>query len=154
MPIPHLFFGSQTSNVLLEFDADTFTDAGIAYGFRAVSNRVAPAGAGGECIFPALYVTVTHRVAGAVDVTPWVDGIALERQQISLADPAGIVQTTVYELGLSIPYRVATTERARFAPRGTWLQVLLESSDPVTVESIEADVDVVRESKIAAGTVQ
>lgn len=153
MPIPHLFFG-QTANVLLELDATTSTDAGAPYSLYAVSNRVAPAGAGGECIFPVLYLTVTYASAGAIDVTPLVDGIALERQRVSLPGPGGVAETKVYELGVSVPYLVEGVERARFAARGTWLQVRVETNDPITVESIEAEVEIVRESKVASGEVQ
>lgn len=159
MPTPHLYFGQHTESMLLELDGDTFMDAGVSYNLRAKTNRVAPADTGGECIFTAVYLTTTHVAASHLFMTPLVDGLPLETQRIDLTDPLGIETTLVHELGLSVPLVIATIERARFAPRGTWFQALVHTEfDGVTrmasklvIESIEVEREIVRESKQAAG---
>lgn len=151
--VPHVYLGQRSTNVMLESDKATFLDRGVYYyNLYAKTNKYAPAGAGGEAMFPTIYVTVTHYTQGEIYVTPIVDGVALERQKVVL--PAVAAKTTkVYEYAVSMPVTIAAQEVARVYGRGTWLQVLVEtvngagSVGRVIIEQVEAEYEVVRESK-------
>lgn len=154
MLIPRLFMGAGDGLLLAD---STFKDDTIAYDTLGRSNRVAPAGTGGECIFTTLYVTVTTYAANTrLKVTPILDGVALAAQTINtvgVGSSQGEVQ--VFELGLSIGYIVAAVERLRYYPRGTWMQVLVTTDSgnvalaAELVNSIEVEYEVVRETKPA-----
>ena len=152
--VPHVYIGQRASNIILESDKTTFLDRNAYYyNLYAKTNRYAPAGAGGEAVFPAIYVTVTHFTAGEIYVTPIVDGVALERQKVVLVAAGGVKTTKVYEYGVSMPVTIAAVEVARVYGRGTWIQVLVEtvngagSVGRVIIESVEAEYEVVREWK-------
>lgn len=154
MLTPRLFGGAGDGLLLA---GSTYLDDGEAYDALGKSNRVAPAGTGGECIFTSLYVTVTTYASDTrLVVTPYVDGVALAAQIINVPGVASSQgEVNVFELGLSIPYVVAMVERLRYYPRGTWLQVLVNTDSgnvalaAQLVNSIEAEYEVVRETKVA-----
>lgn len=154
--IPHIYLGQRSANMILENDPATFSDRGVyPYNVYAKTNRYAPAGAGGEAMFPAIYLTLSHFTGGEVYVTPIVDGVALERQKIVLAAAGGVKTTKVYEYAVSMPVTIAAVEVARVYGRGTWIQVLVETvnslglASRVIVEAVEAEYEVVRESKFS-----
>ena len=152
MSTPLLFLGSAAGGVLLEADQGTGDNA-AAFNLLARTNRVAPAGVGGECIFTALYLAISHTEAATLRVTPILDGVALEPTDIAL--PLVAARTlTAHDVGISIPYTVAAVEAARFAARGTWLQVQVETLaaapgdfGDLIIESVEVEYEVVRETK-------
>jgi hypothetical protein len=158
MAAPKLFFGRIDDPTLLEADAG-YTDDGVAYDLRAHTQRVAPAGTGGECIFPTLYLTTTHyENTVRVYVTPFVDGAALEQQMVELVGvPGSTGETRVHEIALYVPYLRDGVEEMRVAPRGTWLAVEVETryaealgtAGPQAVDLIEYEVEVVREGDTA-----
>lgn len=166
---PRLYVGDYESGDIMLFNS-TSVDDDQQFQVRALTARVAPAGAGGECIFTSLYLTVTHDlVTDDVDltVTPVLDGATLdgaggnpdERTTVTLAvqgTPARV--TEVFEVGLSIPntFNQAQTEQGRNAMRGTWMQVLIESGaaldsgdGEIILESVEVEYEVVQESHVA-----
>lgn len=150
MATPKLFVGTRGTNGLLEADRG-YKDRTVAYALSAKTNRYAPAGAGGECIFTSLYAVVTFSASVTVSFTPYIDGVALETQTISFVQNALVTRQTVSrELALSVPILVAAVERGRVTPRGTWCQVEVSSDDSVQViiEGIEIEYEVVRESKM------
>lgn len=154
--VPHVYIGQRSSNVILESDATTFLDHGAYYyNLYAKTNRYAPAGAGGDAMFPAIYVTVSHFTQGEIYVTPIVDGIALERQKVVLAAAGGVKTTKVYEFAVSMPVTIGAVEVARVYGRGTWIQVLVEtvngagSVGRVVIEQVEAEYEAIRESKLS-----
>lgn len=162
MPKPNMYVGAQSVTTLLALTEANFRDAGpYDYNLVAKTNRAAPAGAGGECIFPALFLTTVHTAAVALYITPLVDGVALETQRLAL--PAAAADTvTAHEIGLSVPVLVGGNEVGRVYPRGTWFQVLIETrfdnvaeiAAKVAVDAIEFEYEVVRESKQPAGVTQ
>lgn len=154
MSIPRLFLGELGGNRLLQADVG-FQDAALAVPIRAETVPAAPAGVGGEAIFSALYLVFTATMVVTVDVTPIVDGVELETQQITLAGEVER-ETTHHELGLSIPLVHNLIERARFAPRGTWFSVRIDvpaiADGDLIIDGVGLEHEIVRES-LAAQTV-
>src|SRR5574341_267236 len=154
MSVPRLFLGELGGNRLLKAD-DGFQDASAAIVVRAETVPVAPAGPGGEAIFSALYLVLTATMAVTIQVTPIVDGVALEMQDITLSAQTER-KTTHHELGLSIPLMEGPTEMARFAPRGTWFQARIVvpalAAGDLIIDGVSLEHEVVRES-IAAEAV-
>lgn len=164
METPLLFFGSREDSAFLLGDSKAqspdylnYLDRGEVYNLYAKTNRYAPAGAGGECIFTSLYAVFTFKKSMLVYVTPILDGAELETQTIQLLqNPTASRQTRAFELGLSVPLAVAGIERGRVAPRGTWMQTLVETrfnlSDQkpaqLIVDGIELEYEIVRESQM------
>lgn len=160
-PVPALFAGCWSEPVLLRIGAG-YDDDSEAYELYAQSEPLAPAGEGGECIFTLLYVTTRHYDADvSFWLTPIVDGVALPTERLDLlatTSQKGEFQT--HEVGLSIAYTVAGTERLRYAPRGTWFQLLVETrygtlgGTPAEqiIEAAEVEFEIVRESKQPSST--
>jgi len=150
---PKLFFGTRGSTGLLEVDRG-YKDRGIIYDLYAKTNRYAPAGAGGECIFPSLYAVVTFTETMLLYLTSLVDGVALETLIIPLVSAGSARQTRSFELGLSVPLMVGGVEKGRQAPRGTWYQCLVETRfdavanlpNQLIIEGLEVEYEVVRET--------
>lgn len=142
---------------LMRTNGASYQDDSVNFNASGKSNRVAPAGAQGECIFTVLYLTTTHfDVNVSLFITPIVDGVSLTRQRLDLVGVPGTDgETKVNEIGLSIPYTPAGTELLRYAPRGTWFQVLVETDNSLValgaciVSEVEVEFEVVRESKEA-----
>lgn len=151
MSIPRLFLGELGGNRLLEAD-DGFQDAGAAIPVVLESDPVAPAGPGGEAIFPVLYLVFTATMAVTVTVTPFVDGVALETQDIVLASQTARTRTH-HELGLSVPHLESGVEVLRVAPRGTWFAVRLSTpslaAGDLILDGVSLEHEVVRESLVA-----
>lgn len=155
MARPKLFFGTRNLNAFLEANRG-YLDRSVNYDLYAKTNRYAPAGAGGEAIFTSLYAVVTHTATMTLYITPILDGTALETQQIALVQNAQAArQTRAFELGLSVPVLVGGVEKGRVSPRGTWLQVLVETRfatngqtpAQVLIDGLEMEYQVVRESQ-------
>lgn len=156
MSVPVLFLGELGGNRLLQAD-DGYQDGGNDIAIRAESVPWAPAGAGGEAIFTALFLAFTSTMAVTITVTPivWViDGedvtvTELASQDIVLAANAARV-TSKHELGLSVPLMNGLVEVARFAPRGTWFAVRLEAAalavGDLILDGASVEYEVVRES--------
>lgn len=146
---PVLFMGRADSAVLVRV-GEGYIDDGIAYSVLARTDRVAIAGSGGECIYTGLYLVTVHEGGPyTLHVTPVVDGAALE--EIALALPGVAERTTMtHELPVSIPLLDANdVELARFAARGTWVQVQVEVrgvSGFVRSDAVEVEYEVVRET--------
>lgn len=142
---------------LMRANGSSYLDDSVIFNASGKSNRVAPAGAGGECIFTVLYLTTTHfDVNVSLFITPYVDGVALTRQRLNLVGVPGTDgETKVNEIGLSVGHSIAAVERLRYAPRGTWFQVLVETDAAVValgavqVAEVNVEYEVVRESKEA-----
>jgi hypothetical protein len=134
MPKPRLFFGERMASRLVEAGAG-FTDDSVLYQLLAKSDRGAPAGPDGECVFVACYLTVICYAPVTLKVTPYIDGTAGPAQLVTVAGPGASAgpfteanrRVTTVEVGLSVPYLVAGVERLRTYPRGTWIAVLVES---------------------------
>lgn len=154
MPTPRLFFGSTAHAALLEADSG-YTDDGVPYNLRAKSQRQAPAGVSGEAIFTALYVTTTHYDDDvALYLTPIVDGVAQEELLIELTGVPGTErEVRVHELSLLQPFMDDGVEVSRYAPRGTWIQVLARTQYAAgaaarqALDAVEVEFEVLRESK-------
>lgn len=155
---PYLILGrGGIGPILLLANGAAYTDDSTAYNASGKTNKVAPAGAGGECIFTVLYLTTTHfDVNVSLWITPYVDGVALTKQRLNLVGvPGSDGETKVNEIGLSVAHSVSAVERLRYAPRGTWFQVLVETDAAIVglgaciVSEVEVEYEVVRESKEA-----
>jgi hypothetical protein len=138
---------------------DTYEDDGEAYDMVAWARPYAPGGDAGEAIFTSLWITTTSWNADVhLFITPYIDGVALETQDIFIlaaANPQGVQQ--VHELALSVPYIRDAVERMRVAPRGTWIAVRVETdiaggfgtSERQIVDGITCEVEVVTETREA-----
>ncbi len=158
-PVPALFAGQASEPILMRIGSG-YTDDGEPYEMYGLSDPVAPAGEGGEVMFTLLYVT-TRRYDSDVSFwfTPIIDGVAQSTQRLDLAASAsdqGEFET--HEIGLSILHSGVVP--FRYAPRGTWFQLLVETrydSDGGTaaaqiIESVELEFEVVRESRPTSDT--
>lgn len=153
---PELHVGLRDSEPAVLRVGQTFLDDGVCYELLARTRRTAPAGAGGECIFTNLYVATTHFGSDVtLYLTAIVDGVRMQTQALVLLAADGSVEgeTTVHELSLMEPYMVATVERLRHAPRGTWFEVEIavrcgEEVVPAALiaDEIEVEFEIVRES--------
>jgi hypothetical protein len=157
MPTPRLFYGRRLGVALLQSET-TVADDGQAYDLLLRSDRIVPAGFGGEAIFPVLYLATTHYAANVtLFVTPYVDSVALDTQQVVLVGvPGSSGEHRVHELALHQPFLVDGIERLRTAPRGTFFQVKVETraglGSPiglVEIDLIDVEVEVVREGDTA-----
>jgi hypothetical protein len=153
MPRPVLAFGRAGSAALLQAGMG-WTDDGVAYDLTALTDRVAPAGAGGECLFYTLYLTTRRFGPARLRVTVLVDELPLPEEVIVLAGAAAAQGTVdVTEIALRIPYLRDGVEVAKITPRGTWVRVLVQTDVAVTphagldVTDVEIETEVVRESR-------
>lgn len=150
-PRAPFFLGADSSYILREGqdNQDALTD----YGFFARTNDLAPAGVGGECLFHAVYLSVTRNntAAWTCDATPIVDGVELETVTITFGAIAGGKMVTEHqEIFLAQPYKEGgSTEQSLYHPRGAWFQLRLEANDApdshFTFEGFELEFAVVRE---------
>lgn len=121
-------------------------------------NVVAPAGAGGECVFHNLYVAVTAHTFGVITVTPIVDGRVLTNEaRDCIVGSSGERIRERFEIPFSDPTRdVATAERARRGVRGRWVSCLIDFRDlfacgPLVIDGVEVEYTQVSESLPTAG---
>ena len=135
-----------------------YADDGVVYEMAARDRPFAPAGQGGEAIFTALWITTTtYDDDVTLFITPFVDFVALETQQLDIpgrANPTNEQQ--VWELALSVPYPAPPAqEYMRVAPRGCYIDVRIEtniaggfgSSARQAIDGIEVEVEIVRDSR-------
>jgi hypothetical protein len=154
MSEPILVFGQGGGNSLFEAGLG-YTDDGVAYEFRGRSDRVAPAGINGECIFPALYLAISHTMAVDLIVVPVVDEVELDPITLSLT--AKTVRTLErFDIGLSVPILDGLdVERGRCAPRGCWFQLLVYddglAAGDLVFEQTEVEFEAVESSIVSVG---
>jgi hypothetical protein len=162
---PALLFGQGGGNAIYRADATASDDAGVAFDIRARSDRLYPAGLGGEALFTVLWLTVTTAITPAVPantvdliVTPYLDGVALEAQTFTITGPTAGAQTRLtrkYEFGLSVPYLdVYLTEQFRVGARGACFEVQVETDGglmpgELIALGVDVEYEVVRESVAA-----
>lgn len=154
--VPRIMLGRGAGTPAMLTANDGYEDDGQPYDLLARTRQIAVAGTSGEAIFTALYLTTTT-FADLVTlfVTPSVDGVPLETQQVHLGGVANPNERAVVkELALSVPFLRDGVEVMRTAPRGTWFDVTIEtriglgnpSSTRQIIEAIEVEYEVVRES--------
>lgn len=132
-----------------------FTDDGVAYVVRARSDRVAPAGIDGECIFPAVHLAISHTMAVDLLVVPVLDDVELDSITLSLsAKTARTLER--FEVGLSVPVLDGLgTERGRASPSGAWFQLLVYddglAAGDLIFEQTEIEFEAVESTVVAVG---
>lgn len=152
-----LFLGAADAATVYEADR-SYDDGGLAFTPLARTARLAPAGASGECLFAALYVTISRAAGATVRVVPIVDGVALDATDIVLVEPAAGVITERHRIVVSQAYVDGGVELLRYQPRGAWMQaevsvqgtpmlpVGAEETEAVIVDGVEVEFEVLRES--------
>jgi hypothetical protein len=159
MLLPVLVVGRATAPRVLKHGVG-YTDDGVAYDLLGRSAPFAPAGIAGECAWFTVYVTTTHYDQTVVlRVTSRVDGVEVDQTDLVLnaGAPASRGEQQVHEIDLSQAYIDAGITRSRYAPRGVWLDVTVESVRRVglgvgarqIVDGIEVEYEVVQEGKVA-----
>ncbi len=150
MSVDNLFYGEANGNRLFESDTG-FEDVDVAIALLAESDPISPAGPGGESAFYGLTIVVLHTMAVTIVVTPIVNGVALETQNIVLTSKATRTREQ-FELGLSIPITHAAVERGRCAPIGTWFQVRLSAAAIATgdliIEGVALEQEIISEGLV------
>lgn len=154
--IASLFLGESGGGRLLQADQGSHDDGVPVY--ARLETVAAGPGVGGEAIFPALYLALTHDVDATIDITPILSGMnddgtpferELEVQQILVAATAERM-TVQHQLGLSEPYLVDGEEMGRWAPRGNQFRArvvaLVHSQGDLVFEGIGVEMEVVTES--------
>lgn len=132
-----------------------FQDFGFEYAMRLRTIEVAPAGIGGEALFPGAWVLVTFNVPFSIRVTPWLDGIPQWAESVDLvissAPADGHPQTHVWEIGWDLPHLRDDVEVGRTGMMGGWLQVEVSTPCPageagiLDIEIVEIEAEVVNE---------
>lgn len=166
MITPTLYLGAAVDPLLLEVGVDYTDDDDAPYELLAQSVPVVPAGPGGECAFPLLYLSTIH-YSGDVSlwITPVVDGVDGETQRLDLIGvPNSKGERVTTEIDLSIPYVVDGVEQSRYHLRGAQFQARVETkyadaevgaastAAKTVVESVELEYEVLRESRPALGS--
>lgn len=156
MQIPVLVVGRSTAPALLRHGVG-YSDDGEVYDLLGRSDPFLPAGLGGEAAFYTVYVTTTHfEVATVLRVTPRIDGVPLAATAIVLnTAPGPDGEQRVHEISLSKPYVDGGLEKLRYAPRGSWIDVTVETqrsvglgvAGRVIVDGIEVEFEAVQEGK-------
>ena len=148
MDAPTLVMGGAGS--LLAMDAEgVYTDDGTEYELVARTNRIAPNGIGGECIFTTVFVAVTFRAPFSIRVTPVLDGIPdyTQSAEISNAQTLAERQTHLFEIGFSQEYTDSGGRKRRRFYRGTWWQVEFgmpcppEMQDEFIIEGVDVEFE-------------
>lgn len=160
MLLPQLVVGRGNGTPAMLTVGAGYIDDDTHYDLLGRSAPWAPAGSGGEAIFTALYVTTRHFEQDvSLFVTTYIDGMPLA--EVTRLNLVGVAlskgEQQVHEIGLSIPHMVAGVEKLRYAPRGTWISVQVEtmivdgfgSAARQCVDGIECEFEIVRESKEA-----
>lgn len=125
--IPRAFVGSGEGGGIYLVD-EGVDDAGTAIALRAESNAIAPEGVGLDYIFDRVWFTITHAMAVTLRVTPVVDGVALGDASFDIVLGEQATETVrVFERAIRRPFLRNEVEVYRFAPRGTWLSLRVES---------------------------
>lgn len=156
MQTPILVVGRSTIPAILKHGS-SYLDDDAPYDMLGRSDPFMPAGLGGEVAFFTIYVTTTHYQAVTVlRVTPRVDGVPLDATTIVLnTAPTADGEQRVHEIGLSKAYAIAGVEKLRYAPRGSWMDVTIETLRTAgsgvgarqIVDGIECEFEVVQEGK-------
>ncbi len=136
-----------------------YLDDDAKYDLYGRSAPFAPAGMMGECAFHSLYLTTVHYdVTEEIVVTPRVDHVALLPTTITLTGVASSKgERLVHEISLYQPYIIGGIERLRYAPRGTWIDVLIETKFTINartparflIDGMDVEAEIVRETKVA-----
>jgi hypothetical protein len=161
MPVPRLFYGGSDGK-LLSATGTSYLDDAATFDVLARTNRIAPAGPGGECAFFTLYLTTTRFDPGPdirLLVTPIVDGAALAVRELNLsgavdaaANPKGLAE--VNEISLMEAYMVNDAAQLMNAPRGSAIEFLITTAaadvplDLVELSVAEVEYEVVREGRL------
>jgi hypothetical protein len=158
-----LFVGQGLGNQLMLVDSG-ITDGGVRFEVIAVSDPITPDGEGGESVFIALWLTITHSSSGRLVITPYVDGVTKPVSTWDLnAEDERVTETREVPIN-DVLYDTldSSVELARFAPRGrrVWVKVECQVADPflsvfvpgiaggdLIFESIEVEYDKVQETQ-------
>lgn len=145
-------------------------DMGVPFTALLRSGWLAPFQSGGEALFKRVWLTCTWSGQHTLRVTPYIDeqgtadqslviGVArLLRPLVSLPVVAGEPETRTFEVWLQRAWLISGQERGRVFPRGTRLQVLVETigaigSGTLVIDGVECDFEPVQETRAAlAGT--
>lgn len=154
MPVPRLFFGG-TDGLVLNAQGASYMDNGVMYDVLAQTNKSAPAGPGGECIFTNLYLTTRRFVTPVrVLVTPIVDGVAMTVRQLDLTGAPAVDGTVeVSEISLMEAFISGGLERMRTALRGSAIEFAFATSAAAValggleISVAEVEYEIVRETK-------
>lgn len=138
------------------------TDDGRPIVMPAVPAEIAPAGAGGECVFHRLHLVVTHSMAAPVPVRviPILDGVRKDAEAVLLVlspAPDGRLVSAPFkvDLGENIVGFDGISVVGRAALRGTWFSFRQDTPSgladgDIQFDSAELEYEVVREGKDAA----
>lgn len=151
-----LFYGQDGGTGLFKSDTG-FQDDSVNYAALAKTVPACPAGPDGECVFPALWLTVVYTMAVTIRVTPVVDGVDQPSRNIVLTSKASRTLDT-FEVALYQAHSPGGTEQTRVYPRGTYFSVKLDTlvggvgavaTGDLIVEHLAIEYEAVRESRVA-----
>lgn len=158
MLTPQLVVGRGNGTPAMLTVGSGYIDDDTNYELLGRSAPWAPAGVGGEAAFYSLYVTTRHFEDDvSLFITTFIDGVALP--EVTRLNLVGVLlspgEQQVHEIGLSKPYAPAGVELLRYAPRGTWISVQIEtqivdgmgSAARQIVDGVECEFEIVQEGK-------
>lgn len=155
MQLPVLVVGLTTAPAILRHGVGYLDDDQV-YDLYARTDPFMPAGVGGEAAFFTLYLTTTHFDAPTIlRVTPRIDGNPLDSTTLVLNTASVDGVQRVSEIDLSVPHLVGGVERLRYAPRGGWMDVTIETLRVIgtgigarqIVDGIEVEFETVQEGR-------
>jgi len=153
VPSTQVFMGTKGHNRLLKADSGV-TDDTLEVQARMIGNPVAPEGAGGECQFKQLALSVKRWNANDMEllVTPYIDGTPLSPITVTYKATTGPVRE-ITEIALTNYYRpdgASALEKFRHNLRGAWFHVKIETGSGLqewlSIEGLDLDYDPVQRS--------
>jgi hypothetical protein len=106
---------------------------------RILTREIAPAGAGGECIFTNVYLAATYSTIAALNVVPIVDGQPFPAISVPMIGDGATEKTERFEVGLAHALTEWTSSFSLHALRGTWIQFEITMLDAYGCGWLELD---------------
>lgn len=139
MSSPTLLFGARNSPEIFQpqvGQAATSTDLQVR------SHRLAPAGAGGLCVFRSIWLSVRHKdIQGSAQIRAYVDDLLVFETSLFAFAAQAAMRSYTTEVGLSVPLLLGGVEVSRLRPQGTWIQVevAVQAFKPFAIDGLEVE---------------
>lgn len=149
-----LFAGLRSLTGGIALCEEGFTDDGQIYNMLAESERVFPAGIGGEAAFDVAYIVLTYFCRFRLYVSVIIDGVILSETLLDPGVAPAAEKTTRYEVPLKIDMLNGLGKKVgKRSPRGGWIQFRVRTAfdltypaGPIRVDEMRVEGEVVQES--------
>ncbi len=141
---PTLLLGARLNNQLFEHRLNN-ADGVSTVVLSMKSNRLAPAGVGGNCAFRALFFAVRYQMQQSLLVSAWVDDVQIVTDYLAILPTLSSVQSKTVEVPLSVPVLLDAIEVGRERPQGVWIQVQVTApaQELLAIDGVDVEYDVI-----------